>query len=132
MQPCVIMWPGGEHAFRLGLAELEVIQQRSDSGPEWLLHRLNAGQWAAIDLFEVIRCGLIGAGMDHAGALRLVRNAFDLHPLIAFKVPAQEVLAACLFGPADDPVGEDQPASPTPATTSAGAGNSASSTASAP
>lgn len=129
MQPVVIMWPGGEHAFRLGLAELETIQQKTDCGPEWMLHRLNSGQWTAAELFEILRCGLIGGGMDHVTALQAVRANFGRHPLIAFKVPAQEVLSACLFGPPDDPVGEVQPASPTPATESAGDGSSASSTA---
>ena len=36
------------------------------------------------------------------GELKVVRKAFDVHPHILFKVPAQAVLAACLFGPPDD------------------------------
>ena len=55
MQEVVIPWPGGEHAFRLGLAELETIQQKTDCGPEYLLHRINAGQWHVCDLIEVLR-----------------------------------------------------------------------------
>lgn len=114
-QPVVIPWPGGEHPFRLGIAELEALQQKTDCGPEWLLHRINTGQWTAIDLIEVLRNGLIGGGMDHVAALKSVRNAFDLHPLIGFKVPAQTVLGACLYGPPDDTVGEPTPVNPTPA-----------------
>lgn len=119
MQPQVIRWPGGEHAFRLGLGELEVIQQKTDCGPEFLLHKINMAQWKAADLFEVIRNGLIGGGMRHADALKAVRHAFDNEPaMIAFKVPAQEILAACLYGPpedeADDAPGEAPPVTPTP------------------
>lgn len=115
MQGLTVQWPGGEHHFRLGIAELETIQQKTDSGPEWLLHRINTGQWRAVDLIEVLRCGLIGGGMAHVEALKLVRNAFDLHPMIGFKIPAQAVLGACLFGPPDDAVGEPSPVNPTPA-----------------
>ncbi|MDN8756763.1 GTA-gp10 family protein, partial [Staphylococcus aureus] len=82
--------------------------------PEYLLHKLSTGQWFAVELIEVLRNGLIGGGMPHVEALKLVRNAFDLHDLISFKVPVQEVLMGCLYGPADDPVGEDQPVMPTP------------------
>ncbi|UFS66557.1 gene transfer agent family protein [Paracoccus denitrificans] len=110
MQPVVIQWAGGEHAFRLGLAELETIQQKTDCGPEYLLHRINAAQWHIGDLMEVLRNGLIGAGMPHVDALKIVRKAFDNHPAILFKVPAQAVLAAFLFGPPDDQPGEDSPA----------------------
>lgn len=114
MQPVVIPWPGGEHAFRLGLAELEAVQQKTDCGPEFLMHRLNAAQWKSGDLVEVLRNGLIGAGMPHVEALKLVRNAFDLHPMISFKVPAQAVLAACLYGPPDDEPEKPDPETPTP------------------
>ncbi|WP_339112778.1 gene transfer agent family protein [Thioclava sp. GXIMD2076] len=114
MQPVVIPWPGGEHAFRLGISELETIQQKTDCGPEHLLLALNAGTWNITQLVHVIRCGLIGGGMAHVEALKLTRNAFDLHPIISFKVPCQEILSVALFGPPDDPAGEDLPVEPTP------------------
>lgn len=125
MQASVIHWPGGEHAFRLGLGELETVQQRTDCGPEFLLHKLNAGQWAAADMVEIIRNGLIGGGMPHAEALKLVRKTFDLHPLISFKVPCQEILALSLYGPPDDAVGEDMPVTPTPEDEKTASGSSA-------
>lgn len=128
MRAAIIRWPGGEHAFRLGLAELQVIQDKTECGPEWLLHKLNSGQWAAIELVEILRNGLIGGGMGHVEALKAVRNAVELHELISFKVPAQEVLASCLYGPADDPVGEPQPVTPTPEPEQTDAGSSAATT----
>lgn len=119
MQPLVLRWPGGEHACRLGLSELEVIQQKTDCGPEYLLHRISAAQWRTVDLIEVIRNGLIGGGMDHVQALRLVRDAFDAHPVVSFKVPAQALLAHALYGPPEDEgadrSGEQGPVQPTPA-----------------
>ncbi|MFG6083921.1 gene transfer agent family protein [Paracoccus litorisediminis] len=126
MQPVVIRWPGGEHAFRLGIGELRAIQQLTDCGPEFLLHRISAGQWRVDDLRETIRNGLIGAGMAHVEALKLVDNAFATAPAaIAFKVPAQEILGAYLYGPPDDPVGEDIPVVPTPETETTADGSSA-------
>ncbi|RJE87957.1 gene transfer agent family protein [Paracoccus onubensis] len=118
-------WPGGEHAFRLGLNDLRTIQQKTDCGPEFLLHKLKIGQWYADELYEVLRVGLIGAGMNHVEARKLVQNAMERDPLIGFKVPAMEVLSNTLFGPADDPVGEDIPVEPTPEPEKTASGNSA-------
>ena len=106
-------WPGGEHPFRLALAQLEGLQQKTDAGPEWLLMRLQTGQWTAAEVFETLRFGLIGGGMGDGDAAKTVRNAFDRHPLIEFKVPALGVLMAALYGAADDRVGEPSPAGET-------------------
>ena len=132
--PIVLRWPGGEHAFRLGLGDLEVVQANTDCGPEFLLHRINMGGWKVADLMEVLRNGLIGGGMDAVAAKSAVESAFDRHALISFKAPAQAVLSASLFGPPDDQPGEDSPAGdPTQtAPQSEGNGNSAHITDSAP
>lgn len=128
MQPAILTWPGGEHPFRLALAELEGLQQKTDAGPEWLLMRFRSGQWAATDAFETLRFGLIGGGMEPHVALKAVRDAFDRHPLVRFKVPAMAVLMAALFGPAEDPAGKDLPAGETTHPENADAGSSAPST----
>ena len=128
MQPLVLAWVGGEHPFRLRLGELEGLQQKTDCGPEFLLNKINFGQWSAIDLFETFRFGLIGGGMASDEAVKLVRSAFDRHPLIDFKVPAQAILGAALYGPPDDPVGESGPVEPTPGEQKTGGGSSADST----
>lgn len=125
MQSVVLPWPGGEHAFRLGLSDLETIQQRTDCGPEHLLNKIKFGQWLAAELYEVIRCGLIGGGMPHVEAKKAVSKAFDIHPLISFKVPAMEILSVSLFGPEDDPVGEPSPVEPTPEAEKTASGSSA-------
>lgn len=115
MQPSIIRWPGGEHAFRLGIAELRALQQTTDCGPEHLANRISLGQWHVDDLREVLRNGLIGGGMAHVEAVQLVDRVFE-PPFARFKGPAIEVLGfGCLYGPEDDPVGETMPVTPTPA-----------------
>ena len=128
----MIVWPGGEHPFRLALAQLEGLQQKTDCGPEWLAMKLRSGQWTATEAFEVLRWGLIGGGMADTAAKKAVVDAFDRHPVGSFKVPALTVIMAALYGPPDDPVGKPSLASgATPTGESAESGSSAPSTASA-
>lgn len=127
----VIRWPGGEHAFRLGIAELRALQQTTDCGPEHLANRISLGQWRVDDLREVLRNGLIGGGMAHVDAVRLIDRALA-PPFIRFKAPALAVLGDCLYGPEDDPVGETMPVTPTPAHEQTENGSSAPITPSAP
>jgi hypothetical protein len=115
--------------MRLALAQLEGLQSKLDAGPEFLLNRIRLGQWRAADLFEVIRWGLIGGGMDHIDAEKLMKRIFDQHPLASFKSPALEVLSHSVFGPVDDTVGEDGPVTePTPDQQKTGDGSLATST----
>lgn len=129
MNSQMVVWPGGEHPFRLALAQLEGLQQKTDCGPEWLAMKLRSGQWLATEAFEIIRWGLIGGGMTADAAKRVVSDAFDRHPVGSFKVPAITIIMAALYGPPDDPVGKPSLAGETtPTSESEGAGNSAPST----
>ena len=129
MNAAVIVWPGGEHPFRLALAQLEGLQQKTDCGPEWLAMKLRSGQWTATEVFELLRWGLIGGGMADAAAKKAVVDAFDRHPVGAFKVPALAVIMAALYGPPDDPVGKPSLAGETtPNSGNEDAGSSAAST----
>ena len=110
MNAAVIVWPGGEHPFRLALAQLEGLQKATDCGPEWLAMKLRSGQWLATEAFEILRWGLIGGGMDAVLAKKAVEGAFSRHPVGAFKVPALAVMMASLYGPAEDPAGKPSPA----------------------
>lgn len=101
-----INWVQGEHDFALNIGELRALQKNCDAGPELILMRLKVGSWKVDDIFEVLRLGLIGAGMEAKKAGSLVRLAFDQNPAFALKLPAYQVLAAALIGEADDPVGE--------------------------
>ena len=125
----MIVWPGGEHPFRLALAQLEGLQQKTDCGPEWLTMKLRSGQWLATEAFEILRWGLIGGGMKDGDAKKAVTDAFDRHPVGAFKVPALTVIMAALYGPPDDAVGKPSLAGETtPNSEIADAGSSAAST----
>ena len=130
MQPIEVIWPGGKHPMTLAaLAHLEGLQGAVDAGPEFLLNKIRLGQWNAGDLFEVIRWGLIGGGLDNLEAEKLMRRVFGQHPKADFKGPAIEVLAHALYGPSDDPVGETGPVmEPTPAEQKTESGSSAPST----
>lgn len=101
-----INWVQGEHDFALNIGELRALQKNCDAGPETILTRLQMGSWFVDDIFEVLRLGLIGAGMDASDAGPLVRKAFDQSSAFSLKLPAHEVLAAALIGEDDDPVGE--------------------------
>ena len=125
MHSLVLAWAGGEHPFRLRLGELEGLQQKTDCGPEFLLNKINFGQWSVTDLFETIRFGLIDSGMADGEAVKLTRNTFERHPLIDFKIPAQAILGAALYGPPDDVVGENGPVAAAPGKQKTADGNSA-------
>lgn len=115
MEAIVLHWPGGQHAFRLALGQIEALQQATDCGPEFILSRINLSQWKVADLSETIRLGLIGGGMEPLQAQTITHNAFERFPLITFKSTAQAVIAAALYGPPDDVVGEPLPVEgPTP------------------
>ncbi|TWI29740.1 gene transfer agent family protein [Paracoccus sulfuroxidans] len=114
MEPTIVTIGGVEYPCRLRIGELEGLQAKTDFGPELLLMRLQTGEWNVAHLREIIRFGLIGGGMQHVAALKVVGGLFEYGPYVQFKVPAMQILAAALYGPPDDQVGESEP-EPTPA-----------------
>lgn len=128
MRGIELVWPGGEHTFDLRIGELQALQDACDAGPEFILNRILAGQWRYADLFDTIRLGLIGGGMERNEAGKLTREAFERHGLVAFKITATSILGQALYSVADDPVGKVEPVTPTPADEKTGDGSSATST----
>lgn len=125
-----ITWAGGEHPFRLGIAELRALQTKCDAGPAWILARLTNGQWMVDDVIQPIRLGLEGGGLSKAEATRLVKVHVEDEPITFSVKTAQAVLMAALYGIEDDPVGEKPAATEKPSRRrrpSAAAGASASS-----
>lgn len=107
--PISITWPGGEHAFRLGIGQLDALQSVTGQGPEELLLNLRAGRWSQAHLESVIRLGLIGGGMADVAAKQVTRATFDRgFGLMHYKPACMMVMEAALFGPEDDPVGKSQ------------------------
>lgn len=102
-----IVWPGGEHRFLLRLGELRALQKNCDAGPEQILNRLRLGAWRVDDLVEPIRLGLVGSGeMSASEAGPYVARIMAQYPPIPFKIAAQAIMSAALFGDPDDIVGE--------------------------
>ena len=132
LHPEVMAWVGGEHPFRLALAELEALQDKCDAGPEIVLNRVQFGGWKVADLYETVRWGLIGGGMERVPADKLVRRMFETHPPMAFKTLAAQILYSSLYGPADDPVGKGSAAAEGTPSDETDAGSSAPSTPSEP
>ena len=128
MRPIDLVWPGGEHTFDLRIGELQALQDACDAGPEFILNRILAGQWRYADLFDTIRLGLIGGGMERNEAGKLTREAFERNGLASFKITASSILGQALYGVEDDPVGKADPVTPTPADEKTGDGSSATST----
>lgn len=93
-----LLWEGGEHKFALPANEVRALEGATDAGLEELLQRMAAGRWRVDDLLNIIRFGLIGGGMAASKAAPLVKQAFDLSPLFAFKDPAYKIVAAKLVG----------------------------------
>lgn len=123
-----VAWYGGSHDFRLATyGELRMLQEKCGAGPQEILGRLINGTWRVDDPREIIRLGLIGAGMPPKEAQALVRTAVDeTGRWLEFVMLAKVILMAGLTSaPKGDPVGkppagnaETDPT--TPATTTAG------------
>jgi len=127
-QPLDIQWPGGVHAFRLRLGEIEAIQSATQCGPEFLLNGFRVGAWHAGHVEAVLKFGLIGGGMARSDAASLVRATIDRgFGLALYKPACLEILTAALYGPEDDPVGKSAAPEMGAETASAVAGSSATS-----
>jgi hypothetical protein len=64
------------------------------------------GTWFTTDISHVIRLGLIGAGMEPAKALTLVRAYVEERPPVENLPIAQAIIMAACMGAPDDKVGE--------------------------
>jgi hypothetical protein len=101
-----IVWPGGEHSFRLGIGELRAIEQRSDAGCAVILMRLIGQQWKIDDVIGPIRLGLVGGGMEERLAQKAVESALEVASPYALAVTAAEVLRRFVMWETDDQPGE--------------------------
>lgn len=97
-------WPGGEDKFALTWDQLRALEGLADKGPMALLADVQGGTWRVDDLINILRLGLIGAGIDPVVARKRVIAASELHPVAAFVQPAMLILAAGLMGVSDQDV----------------------------
>jgi hypothetical protein len=95
--PFYMIWPGGEHAFRLNLGELRALQDACGASPFEVSQRLFEKRPRLEDVIEPIRLGLIGGGMDAKEAQRLVKSVEDIDGVGAMLVSASLVMFNSLY-----------------------------------
>lgn len=93
-----LSWNGGDHVFRLGLAEIEELESETDMSV-FLLHAAMQADvpFARLKHYSAtIRLGLVGGGMSPLDARALTRRHVDQRPLLESVVIGREILAAGL------------------------------------
>lgn len=103
---CELAFNGQMTPFKLSWRELMKIQEACDAGPYLVLDRLLTGRWRLQDISEVIKWGLIGAGMPQAEALKIVETEVQGRPPLENLVIAQTVLGAGVVGAPEEEVGK--------------------------
>ncbi len=91
-------WGDGTYTFRLGLGELEELEEKRDLSIFTLAARLSPEVRAArlLDIRETLRLGLIGGGTKPTDALALVRRYVDERPLDENRDVAYSVALAAI------------------------------------
>jgi hypothetical protein len=103
---CEIAFNGRRTMFKLAWRELMKIQEACDAGPYVVLDRLLSGRWRLQDISEVIKWGLIGAGMPQADALKLVESEVEGRRPLENLIIAQTILGTGLVGAPEEDVGK--------------------------
>ncbi len=103
---CELAFNGQMTPFKLSWRELTKIQEACDAGPYLVLDRLLTGRWRLQDISEVIKWGLIGAGMDQQAAIKLVISEVEGRRPLENLVIAQTVLGAGVVGSPEEDVGK--------------------------
>lgn len=103
-----------EYTFRLGISEIEKLQESRDAGPLRIYRNLVSGDWFTQDIREVIRLGLIGGGLTDREAVPLVKSTVDERPLMHHVELAIAVLGVALFGPEEEEPGKPKAEAKTP------------------
>lgn len=101
-QPAMIKWQGGEHAFLLRIGELRAIDDRVQDGAMAAMTRLRLIKYRFDDVYEVVRQGLIGGGMDLREAGRLVERIEAQHGIGTMAPLATEILFRAFHRREDD------------------------------
>jgi hypothetical protein len=92
-------WADGTYTFRLGLKEIEELEEKCDLGIYRIwqtLHPSGSRDFRSTYLVNAIRLGLLGGGMDAAKALVLVRKYIDERPIEESRDAAFAVVSAAL------------------------------------
>ncbi len=93
--------------FRLGIGQLEELQERCDAGPEEIFDRLKTNRWRTQDVQQTLRLGLIGAGETVGVAALLIERNAGPGQLIEWKDHCRGILYAAMAGAPDEDDDED-------------------------
>ncbi len=104
-------WADGSYTFRLGLAEIEELEEKRDISIFTLAARLSPQIRAPrlADMREVLRLGLIGGGSKPVDALALVRRYLEERPLDESRDVAYAVTMAGVARVHPKDLGDDEP-----------------------
>lgn len=91
-------WGDGTYTFRLGLAEIEELEEKRNKSMFQLARVLHPDRRDArlADILEVLRIGLIGGGMTPVDALGKTRRYVDQRPVDENRDTAYAVILAGL------------------------------------
>lgn len=108
-----IVWGDGEQVLRLGLGELEELDDKTGKGPELLFNELRGGSWHVTELRQILRLALIGGGKPAEDAFVFVQRYFVEGKLIMMRQLAMTVLSHALAVPDETEVDEPPMGKPT-------------------
>lgn len=90
-------WADGTYPFRLGLGEIEELETKFDRSIFVIAAALGERVAKSTEISEVLRVGLIGAGMVPTDALAKIRRYVDERPLEENRDTAYAVALAGLL-----------------------------------
>lgn len=94
----------GPHGFAMLMGGIRELQIKCKVGINDLYLRICAGHWYVDDLREVIRVGLIEAGLDPIEALRMIERYVDGRPLYSSLALAVKILSKSLLPDDEDEI----------------------------
>lgn len=98
-------WPDQVRTYRLRMGELRQLAEKCGGrGPMEILQALTTGKWQVDDVYQPIRLGLIGGGLQPGEALKVADEYVHDGTLSEAIIFATAVVGAAITGPPDDPI----------------------------
>jgi hypothetical protein len=107
-----LVWAEETRKFRIAIGEFRSLQESVNArrvaigaepvGPSSMLTALRTNNAWPDDVRDVLKAGLVGAGIEYDKAQRLLMRHFDNKPLLEHTKTAFLVLLAALVGVPDD------------------------------
>lgn len=103
MKPVTLFVGDGEHPLALTSPMVREVERKLGSGIGAILARFQSQAFGFDDVREIIRCALIGGGMDPREADHLAATYIDERPLAESTEIALAVLMVRFFGADEEP-----------------------------